>query len=94
MIRDWQMQFYIRSKPISVGISINDRLNYIAYIIGKVIKYLYWTLAVLFEKSCLENEENEENGEKGKTRKRGKRGKGENEEKGKTRKSCNYELLQ
>ena len=39
-IRDWQMQFYIRSKPISVGFSINDRLNYIAlYIIGKGIKY-------------------------------------------------------
>ena len=35
------MQFYIRSKPISVGVSINDRLNYIAYIIGKGIKYLY-----------------------------------------------------
>ena len=33
------MQFYIKSKPISVGVSINDRLNYIAYIIGKGIKY-------------------------------------------------------
>ena len=29
-----------QSKPISVGVSINDRLNYIAYIIGKRIKYL------------------------------------------------------
>ena len=36
---DWQMQFYIKSKPISLGVSINDRLNYIAYIIGKGIKY-------------------------------------------------------
>ena len=37
MIRDWQMQFHVKSKPISVGVSINDRLNYIAYIIGKGI---------------------------------------------------------
>ena len=37
-IRDWQMQFYIKSKPISVRVSINDRLNYIAYVIGKGIK--------------------------------------------------------
>ena len=33
------MQFYIKSKPISVGVSVNDRLNYIAYILGKDIKY-------------------------------------------------------
>ena len=39
MTRDWQMQFYIKSKPISVGVSINGRLNYITYIIGKGIKY-------------------------------------------------------
>ena len=35
------MTVYIRSKPISVGVSIIDRLNYIAYIIGKGIKYLH-----------------------------------------------------
>ena len=33
------MQFYIKSKPNFVGVSINDRLNYIAYVIGKGIKY-------------------------------------------------------
>ena len=33
------MQFHIRSKPIAVGVSINDRLNCVAYIIGKGIKY-------------------------------------------------------
>ena len=33
------MQFFFKSKPISVGVSTDDRLNYIAYIIGKVIKY-------------------------------------------------------
>ena len=32
------MQIYIKSKPISAGVSFNDRLNYIAYIVGKGIK--------------------------------------------------------
>ena len=39
MISDWPVQFYIKSKPIFVGVSINDCLNYIAYIIRKGIKY-------------------------------------------------------
>ena len=33
------MQFYLKSKPISFGVSVNDRLKYITYIIRKGIKY-------------------------------------------------------
>ena len=34
-----RVKFYIKSEPVSVGVSFNDRLNYIAYIVGKRIKY-------------------------------------------------------
>ena len=47
------MQFYIKSKPISVGFSVSDRLNYITYIVGKGIKYpklksVRWTFAEFY----------------------------------------------
>ena len=50
------MQFYIKSNPISVGVSINDRLNHIAYIIGKGIntltKSIPWTGSFISIEVC------------------------------------------
>ena len=33
------MQFCIKIEQISVGVFVNDRLNYVTYIVGKGIKY-------------------------------------------------------